>query len=311
MFPLIAALRPRLAARLTRRGNRIGAPLLLAGVGIVGGDEPTDAGFAARRADHHLAARDQRRERDVVGGLAIGNRGCPYRAARFHIQRHKLRFGGGVIYFVAIQRDATVHVVQNNCALRPRLAITPQDIAGLRIEVQSPDRSGVDMNIAPLLTKGAASCTRDSPVIVDQTRRSFDTFVGVDLIERAIAPAVIRAANHQPIAVRRVFQTLRGDRRIILQKERNGRRSGPFSFLFLLLGAAGDFGSSISPALIVIVLNVEARTCNSSEFGDGQDFEHSKVIVFGCSDECDFGLDSRQRGEMLEPVFGCAREVLF
>ncbi len=48
----------------------------------------------------------------------------------------------------------------------------------------------------------------------------------------------------------------------------------------------------------------------SSEFGDGQDFEHSKSIVFGCSGECDFGLDSRQRGEMFEPVFGCARDIV-
>ena len=48
----------------------------------------------------------------------------------------------------------------------------------------------------------------------------------------------------------------------------------------------------------------------SSEFGDGQDFEHSKSIVVGCSGECDFGLDSRQRGEMFQPVLGCARDIV-
>jgi hypothetical protein len=37
----------------------------------------------------------------------------------------------------------------------------------------------------------------------------------------------------------------------------------------------------------------------SSEFGHGQNFEHSKIIVFGCSDECDFGLDSHGWGEMV------------
>jgi hypothetical protein len=47
-----------------------------------------------------------------------------------------------------------------------------------------------------------------------------------------------------------------------------------------------------------------------SECGEGQDFEHSKSIIFGCSGECDFGLDSRQRGEMFEPVLGCARHIV-
>jgi len=46
-----------------------------------------------------------------------------------------------------------------------------------------------------------------------------------------------------------------------------------------------------------------------SEFGDGQDFEHSKSIVFARSGECHFGLDSRQRGEMFKPVLGRARDV--
>jgi hypothetical protein len=48
----------------------------------------------------------------------------------------------------------------------------------------------------------------------------------------------------------------------------------------------------------------------SSEFGNGQDFEHSKIIVFGCSGECDFGLDSRHLGKMFECAFGRARDIV-
>ena len=50
---------------------------------------------------------------------------------------------------------------------------------------------------------------------------------GVNLIHWAIAPAVVRSANNQPVAVRRIFQSLRGDGLMILQKERNGHRSSP------------------------------------------------------------------------------------
>jgi hypothetical protein len=55
----------------------------------------------------------------------------------------------------------------------------------------------------------------------------------------------------------------------------------------------------------------EERPTNvSSEFGDGQDFEHAKIIVFRCSGERNFSLDSRQRGEMFEPFLRCARDIV-
>ena len=56
-------------------------------------------------------------------------------------------------------------------------------------------------------------------------------------------------------------------------------------------------------------LNTPSSSC-SSGFGDGQDFEHSKSIVFQCSREYDFGLDSRQLGETFEPVLRCARDIV-
>jgi hypothetical protein len=40
----------------------------------------------------------------MVSGLVIGNCGCPYRAARFGIERYQLCLTGGVIYFIPIER---------------------------------------------------------------------------------------------------------------------------------------------------------------------------------------------------------------
>jgi len=52
------------------------------------------------------------------------------------------------------------------------------------------------------------------------------------------------------------------------------------------------------------VLQKDSAESAPSEFGDGQDFEHSKIIVFDHTGECDFGLDARLRGEMCEPSLG-------
>ena len=95
---------------------------------------------------------------------------------------------------------------------------------------------------------------------------------GVDLIERTIPPAVIGAANHQPIAVGRVFQTLNSDGRIILQNEGNGRWSGPFPFLSVVgraelcaINKPTLIPSAVARPLLIIFLNAiflnaEART---------------------------------------------------
>ena len=42
--------------------------------------------------------------------------------------------------------------------------------------------------------------------------------VFVDLIKRAIAPAIVSAAPHQPVAVRRIFQHFVGDRSNLAQQ---------------------------------------------------------------------------------------------
>ncbi len=133
--------------------------------------------------------------------------------------------------------------MQNYSAFRPRLFIAPEDIAGLRIERNHlTSRSGyehrtvIDQGSGFMHARLAGNSRPDQAQLRHVAR--------VDLIERAIAPAVIGAANHQPIAFARVFQALRGDGRIILQEDRHGRRGSRFSLAFplLLLGAARALG---------------------------------------------------------------------
>ncbi len=48
--------------------------------------------------------------------------------------------------------------------------------------------------------------------------------VASDLIQRAVTPAVKGTAEHQPIAILRFFQSLGGDRRVVLKNIRHWSR---------------------------------------------------------------------------------------
>src|ERR1700680_968694 len=97
-LPLIA-LRPSPAAGFSRTGNSIGAPLLFAGIGIVGRHEAADSQLTAPCSYHDLAARDQRSQRDVVAGLVVRYRGRPDFLASPRVQCHQDGFVGGMYHF--------------------------------------------------------------------------------------------------------------------------------------------------------------------------------------------------------------------
>ena len=82
---------------------------------------------------------------------------------------------------------------------------------------------GVATNITPLLTIGGASWPLIWPVEKDPHRLQPVDIAARDLIERAVAPAVIGAPDHQPVAVFGVLQALGRDRLVVLQNRRNGR----------------------------------------------------------------------------------------
>jgi hypothetical protein len=67
----------------------------------------------------------------------------------------------------------------------------------------------------------ARDAGRESP-----HRLQLRNVVRCDLIERAVAPAVVRAADHQPTPGIRLQQPFRRDRRIALNQRGNRRRRG-------------------------------------------------------------------------------------
>ena len=75
MLPVVAF--PGLVAGLSRTGDGVEAPDLVAGRGIVGGDEAADPELASADADDHLVVDDQRRHGDRVGALDVGDFGLP------------------------------------------------------------------------------------------------------------------------------------------------------------------------------------------------------------------------------------------
>ena len=82
---------------------------------------------------------------------------------------------------------------------------------------------GVATNITPLLTIGAASWPLVTPVANTQTGCSRADVAGRDLVQRAVAPAVVGAPDHQPVAVLGLLQPLGGHRLVVLQDRRNRR----------------------------------------------------------------------------------------
>ena len=182
-----------------------------------------DAQLAARRADHHFPVGDQRRERHVVAALVISNRRGPGFLSGFRIERDEHGFASREVHLVVVDRDAAACRMQQHDRRRQRAAVPPQQRARLRID-----------------GKHLIARRRHEHHAVDDDRRRFVAVlhaventhagcrrlhvVGVDLAERAVAPAVIRAAKHRPVAIRRILQALGRDRLVLFQDLRHRQR---------------------------------------------------------------------------------------
>ena len=132
-LPLIA-LGPRLAAGLAGRRHGEGPPQLFTALRIERRHEAAHAELAARGTNHDLAASHERRERDVVRRLVVGNGLRPDLLAGPRIERDEHRFRGGVEHLVAVQRDAAVGVVEHEHVLGTRTPISPEHLAGHGIQ---------------------------------------------------------------------------------------------------------------------------------------------------------------------------------
>ena len=209
---------PGLVARLARPGDQPRPPQLLAGRRVVRGDDAgvRSAARVAAPAGVHLAVGDDR-TRGLVGRVhrVVEDLGVPHHLARLGVQGDEVVVHRGMEDQLAVDGDVAVgvdqaadHVVAQ--IVRPVAAILPDQVAGHRVDgldgvlrVRHEHHAAADQRrplLAALTRQGAAP---DQPEAAD--------VVAVDLVERAVAPAVERAAPHQPLVGARVQQLRVGD----------------------------------------------------------------------------------------------------
>ena len=218
-LPLVTAFGPRFAAGLSRRRYGVSPPLLLPAIRIISSHEAADAELTARCAHHHLAAGDQRSERDVIRSLAVRYVRGPDFPARSRVQCNQDGFTRCEVNFVAVERNAAAGIVPDNSPRRVRPFISPEQVAGADIE---RDHLVVWRR-------------HEEDAIVDQWRRfvnfrfasgenpdraqAFD-IVRCYLVERAIAPAIVCPTDREPIPVFGTKEALCGYR--LVMDERGG-----------------------------------------------------------------------------------------
>ena len=223
----------RVAARLAGVRDRVELPQLLAGRRVVGADEAavrTVAG-AALQPLNDLAARDDRSAGVRKPLRAIGDGRFPDLFAVARVERDEARVGGRDDQLVLVDRDVA-HRAHADLRQRPDFVL-PDQLAGAAVErlddvarVDQIDDAVVDERHG--LVRAALFADRPDPgelQILDVVAR--------DLVERAVAPALIVAARHQPVAGGRVAQHRVGHRDVVLHFARHGEparhRSGCLS----------------------------------------------------------------------------------
>ena len=225
---------PGLVARLARRGNGAPAPQLLAGVGVVGGD---DAGVGPARG-HAAAARDDLavgddRPRALGGGMGpvVQHLRLPHHPAGLGVEREDVVVGAGVDDGRAVDGDVPVVLPQGvedvvGDVVGHLAAVLPHEVAADRVDglddvggVRHVEDAAVGERRALLAPVGEGA-RPDHAQIAD--------VVAVDLVEGAVAPAVEGAAPHQPVARRGVLQHLVGHRHEVGRglRVRGGRHQG-------------------------------------------------------------------------------------
>ena len=218
-FPFVAG-RPGVAPGLPGRRDHIRLPRLLAGLEIVGGDEAANPALAARHADNDLAAGNERRERHVVAAVVVGHLRGPDLLARPGVERHERRLARREEDLVAMQRDAAARRMLHDGVLRQRPLVPPQHRALRRIERNHLIARGGDEHHAAvderrrLMAAGGAGGKHPQRLKAVRVLRR-------NLIERAVAPSIVGASQHEPVARVRPPQTFGGHGGVRLQDRRH------------------------------------------------------------------------------------------
>ena len=201
---LVRHVAPCLVAGLSGRRNQTRAPQMLPRGRIVRGDH---AGYgsgqrAAAPAGDELAVGDER-PGGLPGGMhrVVEDLRFPRGAARRCVEGVDVVVGARVEYVVAVQRQAAVGRLQPPYPLRDVvrdiLAVLPQEVAGSRVDGLG-QVAGIGQVHHAVVHQGrgllAAGSHRPRPY-----QAQLADVVAVDLLQRAVAPAVERAAPHDPV----------------------------------------------------------------------------------------------------------------
>src|SRR6185437_6907077 len=209
-------------ARLPLDPYRREFPKLLPGLRVISADE---AFFllvknASRKALNDLTLDDDRPARL---GKVLGFRGnprIPHDLAIDRTKRHHACVRGRSIDLVAIERYIA-HRDRPAVSNRGTNLVFPDEIAGARIErlnvvagVCDKDRIAVD-DRRRLIGPALVHCTRPHQPQAFHVR-------SIDLLQRAVALGLVVAADHEPVASRRIAQHLIGDRNVVLYLSLHG-----------------------------------------------------------------------------------------
>src|SRR4029077_20399021 len=119
---------PAVVTRFAGAGYRVEAPRLFSGPRIQRDDEAADAELLAADADNHFVLHHERRQRDRISELDIGQRVVPDLAAAPGIDRDDVRVERPHEQRVAEDRDAAVvGTAADACFRRRRIAVEPED----------------------------------------------------------------------------------------------------------------------------------------------------------------------------------------
>ena len=221
---------PGLVARLAGGRNEPRPPQLLAGRRVVRGDDAAvrPAARVAAPARVHLAAGDDR-PRGLVGRVhpVVEDLGVPDHLAGLRVQREDVVVHAGVDDELVVDGDVAVgvderadHVVGQ--VVRAVPPVLPDEIAGHRVQrLDDVARIGHEQHAVadqrrPLLAARRQRPRPHQPQVAD--------VVSIDLVQRAVPPAVQRPPPHQPLVGARVRQLRVGDRADAIGFLRDGRR---------------------------------------------------------------------------------------